>query len=176
MRAMSRIGLTMGPICVLTVPGRRTGKPRSTPVSPLTVSGLRYVVAGLSDSDWARNVRAAGHAQLSRGRRRELVVLTEITDSQLKEEVMRAYPREVPKGAPMFVRAGVASSTDPDAFAAASNHVAVFEIRPVTPAPQSHPSTGAPGLPSSYAWQEASDRRGHRDRPSRIARRARARR
>jgi F420H(2)-dependent quinone reductase len=49
--AMSRIGLTMGPVCVLTVPGRRTGKPRSAPVSPLTVSGGRYVVAGLPDSD-----------------------------------------------------------------------------------------------------------------------------
>ena len=69
--AMSRVGLTMGPVCVLTVPGRRMGKPRSAPVSPLTVSGGRYVVSALPDSDWARNVRAAGHAQLSRGRRRE---------------------------------------------------------------------------------------------------------
>ena len=104
---MSRIGLTMGPVHVLTVPGRRTGKPRSTPVSPLTVSGGRYVVSALPDSDWARNVRAAGHAQLSRGRRSEPVTLTEVTDSTLKEQVMRAYPREVPKGAPMFARAPV---------------------------------------------------------------------
>jgi len=132
--AMSRIGLTMGPVCVLTVPGRRTGKPRSAPVSPLTVSGGRYVVAGLPDSDWARNVRAAGHAQLSRGRRREPVTLTEVTDSQLKVQVMRAYPREVPRGAPMFVRAGITSSPDPDAFAAAASHVAVFQIRPLPPA------------------------------------------
>ena len=65
--AMSRIGLTMGPVHVLTVPGRRTGKPRSAPVSPLTVSGGRYLVSALPDSDWARNVRAAGHAHLSRG-------------------------------------------------------------------------------------------------------------
>jgi deazaflavin-dependent oxidoreductase (nitroreductase family) len=79
-RAMSRIGLPMGPVCVLTVPGRRTGKPRSTPVSPLTVGGGQYVVAGLPNSDWARNVRAAGHAQLSRGRRREPVTVTEVTD------------------------------------------------------------------------------------------------
>ena len=99
-RAMSRIGLPLGPIWVLTVPGRRTGKPRSTPVSPLTVSGGRYVVAGRPDSDWARNVRAAGHAQLSRGRRRETVTLTEVTDSAVKEEVMRAFPREVPGGVP----------------------------------------------------------------------------
>lgn len=119
-------------MCVLTVPGRRTGKPRSTPVSPLTVGAGRYVVAALPDSGWARNVRAAGHAQLSRGRRREPVTLIEVTDSTLKEQVMRAYPREVPKGAPMFVRAGIAAS--PDAFAAAAGHVAVFEISPVPPA------------------------------------------
>ena len=43
---------------------------------------------------------------------------------------MRAYPHEVPKGAPMFVRAGITTSPDPDAFAAAAGHVAVFEIRP----------------------------------------------
>ncbi len=133
--AMSRLGFTMGPVHVLTVPGRRTGKPRSAPVSPLTVSGGRYVVSALPDSDWARNVRAAGHAQLSRGRRREPVTLTEVTDSALKEQVMRAYPREVPRGAPMFVRAGIASSPDPDAFAAAAGHVAVFQIRPAPPAP-----------------------------------------
>jgi hypothetical protein len=31
---LSRFGFTMGPVCVLMVSGRRTGKPRTTPVSP----------------------------------------------------------------------------------------------------------------------------------------------
>ena len=92
------------------------------------------MVAGLPDSDWARNVRAAGHARLSRGRRREPVTLTEVSDSKLKEQVMRAYPREVPRGAPMFVQVGIASSPHPDAFAAAAGRVAVFWIRPAPPA------------------------------------------
>jgi hypothetical protein len=35
-----------GPV-VLTVVGRKSGKPRSTPVTPMTVDGKRYVVAGL---------------------------------------------------------------------------------------------------------------------------------
>jgi hypothetical protein len=70
-----------------------------------------------------------------RGRRREPITLTEVTDSTLKEQVMRAYPREVPKGAPMFARAGITDSADPDAFAAAAGHVAVFQIRPAPPAP-----------------------------------------
>ena len=104
--AMSRLGLTMGPVHVLTVPGRRTGKPRSAPVSPLTVGGGRYVVSALPDSDWARNVRAAGHAQLSRGRRREPVTLTEVTDRTLKEQVMRAYPRPPAPRVPRRRRGG----------------------------------------------------------------------
>jgi deazaflavin-dependent oxidoreductase (nitroreductase family) len=130
---MSRFGFTMGSVCVLTVPGRRTGKPRSTPVSPLTVSGRRYVVAGLPDSDWARNVRAAGIGRLSQGHRRETVTLIEVTDRALKEQVMYAYPQEVPKGAPMFAQFGIVSSPDPEAFAAAASHVAVFEIHPAPP-------------------------------------------
>ena len=66
---MSRFGFTGGPVCVLTVPGRRTGTPLSTPVSLLTVGGRRYVVAGVPDSDWARNARAAGNGQRSRSER-----------------------------------------------------------------------------------------------------------
>ncbi|WP_369816240.1 hypothetical protein [Mycobacterium sp. 852014-52144_SCH5372336] len=31
---------------VLTVPGRRTGKPRSTPITPMFVDGARYVING----------------------------------------------------------------------------------------------------------------------------------
>ncbi|WP_425285708.1 hypothetical protein [Amycolatopsis rubida] len=79
----------MGPVCVLTVPGRRTGKPRSTPVSPLTVSGRRYVVFRLGPQRPGRRTRpslpgtpprsrdarrghrqraeGAGHARLSAG-------------------------------------------------------------------------------------------------------------
>ena len=56
-----------GPV-VLTVPGRKTGKPRTTPVTPMTVDGRRYVVAGLPGSDWAANARAAGEATLQVGR------------------------------------------------------------------------------------------------------------
>ena len=131
--AMSRLGFTMGPVHVLTVPGRRTGKPRSAPVSPLMVDDGRYVVSALPDSDWARNVRAAGIGRLSQGHRRETVTLIEVNDRALKEQVMCAYPQEVPKGAPMFAQFGIVSSPDPEAFAAVASHVAVFEIHQAPP-------------------------------------------
>ena len=54
---------------VLTVPGRKTGKPRSTPVTPMDVDGKRYVVEGYPGADWANNVRAADEVTLAQGRR-----------------------------------------------------------------------------------------------------------
>jgi deazaflavin-dependent oxidoreductase (nitroreductase family) len=128
-RAMSRLGLPLGTIHVLTVPGRRSGLPRSTPVSPLRLEGRRYVVAALPQSDWARNARAAGRAELSRGRERVPVALAEVTDPALREEIMRAFPREVPRGVAMFVRLGLVQRADPDQFAAIADQVAVFEVR-----------------------------------------------
>jgi len=127
-RALSRIGLSLGPVQVLTVPGRRTGAPRTTPVSPLTVDGHRYVIAGLPESDWARNVRAAGQGELARGRHRSTVTLSEVTDLAERREVMRAFPREVSGGVSFFVRLGLVTKADPDEFAAAADRVAVFRI------------------------------------------------
>ena len=46
---MSRLGLSFGgesPV-VLTVPGRTSGRERSTPVTPMIVDGREYVVAGI---------------------------------------------------------------------------------------------------------------------------------
>jgi deazaflavin-dependent oxidoreductase (nitroreductase family) len=127
-RGLSRLGLRLGTIQVLTVPGRRTGTPRSTPVSPLIVDGHRYIVAGLPDGDWARNVRAAGRGELASGRHRAAVPLTEVTDPALRAAVMRAFPTSVPGGVPFFVKLGLVTGADPDEFAAAGEHVAVFRI------------------------------------------------
>ncbi|OLT14052.1 hypothetical protein BJF78_20425 [Pseudonocardia sp. CNS-139] len=127
-KALQRLGLPLGTVHVLTVPGRVSGRPRATPVSPLTVAGRRFVIAGLAQSDWARNVRAAGRGELARGRRREPVALHEVTDPALRREVMRAFPTEVPHGVFFFVRTGLVTGPDPDAFAAAADRVAVFGI------------------------------------------------
>jgi F420H(2)-dependent quinone reductase len=48
------------PVSIITVAGRRSGRPHSTPVTPWVVDGKRYVIAGISTSDWSSNARAAG--------------------------------------------------------------------------------------------------------------------
>lgn len=57
--AARRLGLGAAKdLPVLTVPGRRSGKPRHTPVSVLDLDGHRYLLAGFPGSDWAANTRA----------------------------------------------------------------------------------------------------------------------
>ncbi len=66
-----------GPL-MLTVRGRKSGKMRSTPITPMTVDDKRYVLAGLPGSDWAANVRAAGDVELRQGRNTERVRMVEL--------------------------------------------------------------------------------------------------
>ncbi|HEX4205942.1 MAG TPA: nitroreductase/quinone reductase family protein, partial [Ktedonobacteraceae bacterium] len=42
---MARMGLKMGPIQLLTVHGRKSGEPRTTPVAVVEQNGKRYLVA-----------------------------------------------------------------------------------------------------------------------------------
>src|SRR3954462_9660811 len=87
------LGINFGPV-VLTVVGRKSGKPRSTPVTPMTVDGNRYVVGGLPGGDWAANARAAGEATIQIGRRTERVRMVEIPVDETRP-LLRAFPVEV---------------------------------------------------------------------------------
>ncbi|MBO0901780.1 nitroreductase family deazaflavin-dependent oxidoreductase [Cellulomonas sp. zg-ZUI199] len=134
-KLLHRLGVPLGTIHIITIPGRTTGEPRSTPVSPLTVDGRRYVIAGLADSSWARNARAAGHGRLTRGRAHEDVDLVEVTDPAVRRRVMTAFPTEVPHGVQFFIRLGIVEGAEPAQFAAAADEVAVFETRPAVHRP-----------------------------------------
>jgi hypothetical protein len=56
---MVRLGMIPG-AHLLSVPGRKTGKMRTTPIYVLRYEGERWLVAGYAGSDWVKNVRAAG--------------------------------------------------------------------------------------------------------------------
>jgi deazaflavin-dependent oxidoreductase (nitroreductase family) len=124
---LQRRGLPIGTMHLLTVAGRRTGEPRTTPVSPLTVDGRRYIIGGYAKGDWVRNARAAGEAVLSRGRTGEKVRLVELPEAE-RVPVLRAFPKEVPHGVAMFVKTDAVPDASPDGFAAAAPHVAVFRV------------------------------------------------
>lgn len=127
-KGLQRLGLSIGTMHVLAVPGRRSGELRATPVSPLTVGGQRYVVGGLESADWVRNARAAGWGVLRRGRHEEPVALIELPVAE-RGAILREFPRLVPHGVFFFQRLyGVAA--DPEAFATLAPHCPVFRLDP----------------------------------------------
>lgn len=125
--ALQRLGLAIGTMHLLSVPGRKSGKLHTTPVSPLTVAGQRYIVGGLDGADWVRNARAAGWGILARGRKAERVSLVELPVEE-RAAILREFPRLVPHGVQFFVQTGVVESPEPEAFAAAAPRCPVFRV------------------------------------------------
>jgi deazaflavin-dependent oxidoreductase (nitroreductase family) len=78
-RPLLALGLPMGPNALITIRGRRSGLPRTTPVTIMEALGRRWVVAPFGEVDWVRNLRAAGVATLTVRRQREPVTATELT-------------------------------------------------------------------------------------------------
>ena len=66
----------------LTVVGRRTGEPRRVPVIPVEVGGTNYLVSPYGESEWVRNLRAAGNCELSRKSRTEVFDAVEVPVDQ----------------------------------------------------------------------------------------------
>lgn len=63
-----RLGLGPRRTHLLTVAGRKTGKPYTTPVNLVWHDDATYLVAPYGEVSWVRNARAAGEVSLRRGR------------------------------------------------------------------------------------------------------------
>lgn len=118
---MAKMGI--GRTMVLTTTGRRSGKERSVPVTPITVDGTDYVVAPYGSVGWVENVRAHPQATLRSGREGRAVRLVEVTNQAA--EVVKAYYDREP-----FPRPYMDVPADPtvDDFAQASPSFPVFRI------------------------------------------------
>jgi deazaflavin-dependent oxidoreductase (nitroreductase family) len=88
---LTRLGVSVYGSRVLYVRGRTSGEWRSTPVNPLRlVDGARYLVAPRGNTQWVRNMRAAGAGELRIGRKVEPFTATEVADDA-KPAILRAY-------------------------------------------------------------------------------------
>jgi deazaflavin-dependent oxidoreductase (nitroreductase family) len=90
-RGFLRVGVPMGPIALLTVKGRKTGKNRRNPVGLFNYKGHRYVFSTFGQVNWVKNVRAAGQATIHKRWHKQTVTLVELSPEQaapiLKEVV-----------------------------------------------------------------------------------------
>jgi deazaflavin-dependent oxidoreductase (nitroreductase family) len=130
--AMLKLGLPVsgkeGPV-VLTIPGRKSGQPRSTPITPMYVGDVRYVVAGFPGADWERNARAADTATLTAGKTSEKVRMVELSADEARP-LLRQFPTLVPTGVSFMKRSGLVTKGTPDEFEALAGRCAVFRFDP----------------------------------------------
>ena len=87
---LTRRGISVFGSRVLAVRGRSSGEWRTNVVNLLTVDGHRYLVAPRGETQWVRNLRAAGDGELRVGRRTEPFTAAELGDDE-KLPVLRAY-------------------------------------------------------------------------------------
>lgn len=79
MTTLLKVGLPMGSNYLLTVPGRKSGVPRTNPVTIVEYAGERWLTSPFGQVDWVRNLRAAGEGTLHRGRHSEVVIAHEVS-------------------------------------------------------------------------------------------------
>ena len=119
-------GLVIGnyPMYLLTVRGRKSGQPRTTPIVIIEQDGKRYVGSPYGIVDWVRNLRAAGAALLTRGRRTEEVRATELPPT----EAGRVLKRSIEGGIPSFLGKyfEVTAESSPEEFERAGQLHPVF--------------------------------------------------
>ena len=89
---LTRRGISVWGSRVLEVQGRRSGTWRTTPVNLLEVDGATFLVSPRGETQWARNLRAAGGGRLRLGRRTTSFTAVELTGPE-RARVLRPYLR-----------------------------------------------------------------------------------
>jgi len=127
---LARAGIPMGPNALLTVRGRKTGEPRTTPVAVVAIGGRRWVQSPFGDVNWVRNLRAVGGGTLTRGKRQEPIQAVELRGDEAARfyrEILAPYIRRHWLRRLMAGMLGLTQVLD-DPVGAAGRHP-VFEIK-----------------------------------------------
>ena len=98
--SLLRLGVNLGSFTLLTVRGRKSGKPIVTPLAIFVQDQKRYLIASYGDVNWVRNLRAAGgEATLTQRRHSEKIRAIELekdTAALVLREALRSGPPGVP--------------------------------------------------------------------------------
>ena len=123
-------GMPMGFNGLVTIRGRKSGEPRTTPVAIIESGDRRWVWAPWGEVNWVRNLRAAGRATIEVRKQTEDVIATEL-DSAQRLEFFRDVLRPLAKGMPggmWFIR--TVDGVDLDRPQDAAENRPVFELHP----------------------------------------------
>jgi deazaflavin-dependent oxidoreductase (nitroreductase family) len=127
-KPLLRRGLGPRQTYLLTVPGRRSGRPYTTPVSLIENERGRFLVAPYGVTSWVENARAAGEVQLHRGSAVERLAIEELAPDGAVP-ILRQYYRRAWVTRSFF---DVTPASSDAAWAAEAPHHPVFRLMPAT--------------------------------------------
>ena len=122
-------GVPLGANGLITIRGRKSGLPRTTPVAIIAASGRRWIWCPWGDVHWVRNLRAAGRATITVRGREEEVRATELDPAQrvaFFRDTLGPLARSIPLGV-WFIRA--VDGVDLNDPLAAAQGRPVFELQ-----------------------------------------------
>jgi deazaflavin-dependent oxidoreductase (nitroreductase family) len=125
-RWLAEMGISIAGTRALRVRGRKSGKQRGVVINLLTVDGVRYLVSPRGNTQWARNVRAAGVVEVGPRWRRERLLVTELDDAA-KPEVLKRYLARWYWQVKGYV-AGLTPESSDDELRAAAPSIPVFVL------------------------------------------------
>jgi deazaflavin-dependent oxidoreductase (nitroreductase family) len=131
-RRVLATGVPLGYNGLLTIRGRKSGLPRTTPLAIIEVSGRRWVWSPWGEVHWVRNLRAAGRATITVRGRKEEVSATELDPTQrvgFFRDVLGPLARSIPFGV-TFIR--IVDGVDVRRPVEAAEGRRVFELHPAT--------------------------------------------
>ena len=130
-RFLLTAGIPLGPNALITIRGRKSGLPRTTPLAIIKVAGRRWIWAPWGEVQWVRNLRAAGRATITVRGRTEEVAATELDPRErvaFFRDILGRLARSIPLGV-WFIR--IVDQVDLDDPVKVAEDRRAFELHPL---------------------------------------------
>lgn len=129
---LMRLGVRPDPrMALLTIRGRRTGRDRTVPMGVFDRDGRKYLVAAFGEVNWVRNLRAAGAATITQGKRTTRYAAEQVQGEEaawVLRDCLAAYLPSPLAGPMLRQRIAVDADAPLDVLAAEARRTPVFRL------------------------------------------------
>ena len=129
---LMRLGVRPDPrMALLTIRGRNTGRDRTVPMGVFARDGRKYIVAAFGEVNWVLNLRAAGAATITQGKRTARYAAEQVQGEEaalVLRDCLAAYLPSPLAGPMLRQRIAVNADAPLDVLAVEARRTPVFRL------------------------------------------------